>query len=188
MWHARKSLAFGCLVAALLAATAGDTAQLPGNARPAMTSAQKEQQAFKFLALKMFVEVDSDDTQGAVATLRVFVPPGAGAAPHVHSREDEVFTVLRGHYRFRHGDHEVDAPVGTVLYMPKGVPHTFTNIGSEPGEHLLTVVPGGLEKMFREVSRNQLQMPRDSERVREISARYGLTSLPADSMPLSQGR
>lgn len=151
-------------------------------------SAQKEQQAFRFQALKMFVEVDSDDTGGAVATVRVFVPPGAGAAPHVHSREDEVFVVVRGHYRFRHGDHEIDAPAGTTVYMPKGIPHVFRNVGTEPGEHILTLIPGGLEKMFREVSAEGLQAPKDSARLAEIGAKYGLTILPPSALPLSEGR
>ena len=148
-------------------------------------SARKEQEAFAFLALRMFVEVDSDDTGGSVAVVRVFVPPGAGAAPHVHSREDEVFTVVRGHYRFRHGDEEVDAPAGSTLFMRRGIPHTFRNVADEPGEHLVTLVPGGLEKMFREISAGQFQMPRDRARYDAVLARYGMQSLPPDSLPFT---
>src|SRR5687768_12983639 len=132
----RISFAGGFVVAAGLLLAGCQSAAVHGSGvAQSLSSAQKEQQAFQFQALKMFVEVDSDDTKGAVATVRIFVPPGAGAAPHVHSREDEVFLVVRGHYRFRHGDHEVDAPEGTTVYMPKGVPHTFRNVGKEPGEH-----------------------------------------------------
>ncbi|HEX5005668.1 MAG TPA: cupin domain-containing protein, partial [Hyphomonadaceae bacterium] len=141
-------------------------------------------QAFRFLALKMFVEIESDDTKGAVGVVRVFVPPGAGAAPHVHSREDEVFTVVRGHYRFRHGDQVMDAPAGTVVFLPRGIPHTFRNVSDEPGEHVLTLIPGGLEKCFREVSAAGLQMPGDKAKIDEIVAKYGLTNLPPSSLPL----
>src|SRR3712207_1832397 len=74
----------------------------------AWSSAEKERQAFSFLNLKMFIEVDSDRNGGTMGAVRVFVPPGAGPPPHVHSREDEFFTVLRGRYRFRHGDHEME--------------------------------------------------------------------------------
>jgi mannose-6-phosphate isomerase-like protein (cupin superfamily) len=148
-------------------------------------SAQKEQQGFKFLALKMFVEVDSDDTMGSIAVVRVFVPPGAGAAPHVHSREDEVHAVVRGHYRYRHGDEEVDAPAGTVIYMPRGIPHTFRNIGDQPGEHLLTIIPGGLEKLFQEASAAQVRLPQDKARYDELSAKYGVRNLPPDALPFS---
>ncbi|KRA81199.1 cupin domain-containing protein [Altererythrobacter sp. Root672] len=162
-------------------------ASLASHLHPAASSTQKEGEAFRFLALKMFLEASSEDTNGATAVLRIFVPPGEGAAPHVHSREDEVFTIVRGHYRFRHGDEEVDAPAGTALFMPKGIPHTFRNIGTEPGEHVLTLIPGGLEKMFREASDAGLQMPRDRERYTELAARYGVRTLPPDSLPFSPG-
>ena len=62
----------------------------------ALNSTEKEKQAFPFLSVKMFVEIDSDDTKGVVSLVRVFVPPNSGPPPHVHSREDEIHTVLRG--------------------------------------------------------------------------------------------
>jgi mannose-6-phosphate isomerase-like protein (cupin superfamily) len=181
----RRGAAAG--VSALVVGAAG-----AGQAQPAehqgqtLSSVRKEQQGFDFLALKMFVEVDSDETKGAVAVVRVFVPPGAGAAPHVHAREDEIHTIVRGHYRYRHGDEEMDAPPGTTIFMPRGVPHTFRNVGDEPGEHEVTLVPGGLEKAFRDVSAAGLQMPRDKAKYDEISARYGVRNLPPDSLPLSK--
>lgn len=182
----RRSAVAG--VSALIVGSAG-AAQAPmaNHRHQATSSAEKERQAFPFLALKMFVEVDSDDTNGAVAVVRVFVPPGAGAAPHVHSREDEVFTIERGHYRMRHGDEEVDAPAGSVVFMPKGIPHRFVNVSNEPGEHVLTLVPGGLEKLFREISTAGLEMPRDRARYDELLAKYGLRNLPPDSLPFSTG-
>lgn len=175
---------FSALVAGSAAAA---QAPLASHQHPAASSTEKEGQAFKFLALKMFVEASGEETNGSTAVLRIFVPPGEGAAPHVHSREDEVFTIVRGHYRFRHGDEEVDAPAGTALFMPKGIPHTFRNIGSEPGEHILTLIPAGLEKMFREVSDAGLQMQQDAARYAEVAAKYGMRILPRDSLPFSTG-
>ena len=179
----RRHAVLGALSLPLLAKAAEGLAQ--DHPHPAANAAQKERDAFPFLALKMYVEVDSDDTEGRVAVVRVFVPPGAGAAPHVHSREDEFFTVLRGHYRFRHGDQEVDAPAGTTLFLRRDIPHTFRNVGDAPGEHLVTLVPGGLEKMFREVSTAGVRMPADKARYDEIAAKYGMRNLPPDSLPLT---
>jgi mannose-6-phosphate isomerase-like protein (cupin superfamily) len=175
-------------VSALLFGSAG-ASQVPlaSHRHQSMSSAEKERKAFSFLALKMFVEVDSDDTNGSVAVIRVFVPPGQGAAPHVHSRENELFTIERGRYRMRHGDVEVDAPAGSVVFMPNGIPHTYRNMSDEPGEHLLTLVPGGLEKMFREVSAAQIELPRDKARYDEIAAKYGVKNLPPNSLPFSEG-
>jgi quercetin dioxygenase-like cupin family protein len=153
-----------------------------------LTASEKEKQAFPFLALKMFVETSSEDTRGAAAIVRVFVPAGEGPPPHVHSREDEIHTIVRGHYRYRHGDTEVDAPAGTVIFMPRNIPHVFRNVGTEPGEHLVTLVPGGMEKLFREVSDAKIQMPRDLVKYNEMCAGYGLKNLPPAALPLSTGR
>ena len=180
----RRDAAAG--VSALVFGAAGVAQAQPASHRhQAASSSEKERQAFSFLDLKMFVEVDSDDTKGAMAAVRVFVPPGAGPAPHVHSREDEFFTVVRGRYRFRHGDEEVDAAPGSVMFMPRGIPHVFRNLSDEPGEHVLTLVPGGLEKLFREVSAAQIQLPRDKAKYDELCAKYGLRNLPPGSLPLS---
>ncbi len=174
------------IAAGTLSIAAVARAQETSHQHQAATHEAKEQQAFQMLALKMFIEVDSDDTKGAVAVVRVFVPPGTGAAPHMHSREDEVFQVVRGHYHFRHGDQQVDAPAGTILFMPRGIPHTFKNISNEPGEHVVTLVPGGLEKMFRDLSANEVQLPRDNDKYEEIASKYGLTVMSPDSLPLSE--
>ena len=180
----RRFLLAGLGVAAT---AAGAHAQAMSDHR-SLSSAEKERQAFPFLTLKMFIETPSEATNGTVSIVRVFVPAGEGPPPHVHSREDEIHTVVRGHYRFRHGDSEIDAPPGTVVFMPRHVPHVFRNVGAEPAEHLVTLVPGGLEKMFREVSDAKLEMPRDVARLNEIYARYGLKNLPPASLPLSTGR
>ena len=181
----RREAAAG--LSGLVVASAGAAQAQPASHRHAtLSSAQKEQQAFSFLDLKMFVEVDSDDTKGEMAVVRVFVPPGAGPAPHVHSREDEFFTVVRGRYRFRHGDEEMDGAAGSAVFMPRGIPHVFRNLSDQPGEHVLTPVPGGLEKLFREVSAAQIQMPRDKAQYDALCAKYGLRNLPPDSLPLSK--
>jgi len=172
---------------ALVGATALQAQQNHGAHQP-LSSAEKEKQAFPFLSVRMFVEIDSDDTKGVVSLVRVFVPPDSGPPPHVHSREDEIHTVLRGHYRYRHGDEVVDAPPGTSIFMPRGIPHGFKNISSEPGEHLVTLLPGGLEKMFREISAANLQLPRDLGKFDTLSWKYGVTNLPFSSLPIPSGR
>jgi mannose-6-phosphate isomerase-like protein (cupin superfamily) len=163
-------------------------AQQASHPHQALSSEQKQQQAFPMLGLKMFIEVDSEKTNGTVAVVRAYVPPKSGPPPHVHSREDEVHTIVRGHYRFRHGDTEFDAPPGTTLFLPRNVPHVFRNISEEPGEHIVTLIPGGLEKMFREISAAQIELPRDIEKLTEISAKYGIKNMAPGSMPLSGGR
>jgi quercetin dioxygenase-like cupin family protein len=165
-------------------------AQQAGHPHQALTSEQKRHLAFPMLAGKMFIEVDSDNTNGTVAVVRVFAPPkyGPPQLPRVNTREDAVLVIVRGHYRFRLGSEEIDAPVGTILFMPRDVPHSLQSIGDEPGEHLLVLVPGGLEKMFREISTAQIELPRDLEKLQEIAAKYGVKGVPPAPMPLSNPR
>jgi oxalate decarboxylase/phosphoglucose isomerase-like protein (cupin superfamily) len=42
------------------------------------------------------------------------------------------------------------APAGSFIFIPPRTPHTFQNIGTEPGVLLFGVTPGGFEKMFAE--------------------------------------
>ena len=165
-------------------------AQQAGHPHQALTSEQKRQQAFPMLGRAMFIEVDSDKTNGTVAVVRVFASPkyGPPQLPRVNTREDAVVVIVRGHYRFRLGSEEIDAPTGTILFMPRGVPHLLQKIGDEPGETLLVLVPGGLEKMFREISTAQIELPRDLAKLQQIAAKYGVKGVPPESMPFSNAR
>lgn len=51
--------------------------------------------------------------------------------------------VLEGVLTFRIGDDTVEGPPGTFVCAPPGVPHTFSNPGSEPARFLNFNVPGG---------------------------------------------
>ena len=183
----RRDVLLAAGVAPFAWATAA-IAKQTGHTHQPLSSIEKQAQGFRFLTLTMFIETSSEATQGAVSIVRVFVPAGDGPPPHVHSREDEIHTVVRGHYRYRHGDTEIDAPAGTVIFMPRNVPPVFRNVGNESGEHLVTLVPGGMEKMFRAVSDAKLQLPGDLAKLNEIYAQYGLTNLAPASLPLSKGR
>src|SRR5262245_59238196 len=156
-------------------------AQQAGHPHQALTSEQERQLAFPMMGASMFIEVDSDKTNGSLAVVRAFGPPNHGPPPHMHTREDEIFMIVKGHYRFRHGSEEIDAPAGSILFMPRNVPHVFRNISDERGEHLLVIVPGGLEKMFREISDAKIELPRDLAKLREIEAKYGIKSVPPAS-------
>ena len=92
---------------------------------------------------KIIIHATAEETGGAFGMWETFTPPGQGPAPHMHTRETEVFRVIRGFYRFRCGDEEFDAPPGTVVVLPPYVPHSWRNISDEPGQMFATVTPGG---------------------------------------------
>jgi quercetin dioxygenase-like cupin family protein len=85
---------------------------------------------------------------GRVTTFESLIAPGDGPPLHTHAREDEVLYVLEGEFRFQLGDEVHDAPVGTTMYVPPGVPHCFQNAGETPGRLLIFFTPAGMEHFF----------------------------------------
>ena len=81
---------------------------------------------------------------------RQTIAPSSGPPTHVHQTEDEFFYVVSGEFKVKLGDRVMSAPAQSVMFVPRGTPHTFQNVGAEPGVLLVSVTPGGFEKMFEE--------------------------------------
>jgi quercetin dioxygenase-like cupin family protein len=100
------------------------------------------------------------ETGGQFALVDGLVPPQAGAIPHVHSREDELFYILEGEITFQLGDQTVTATPGTSVYLPKGRPHGWGNAGNTQARTLALLFPAGFEGFF--VDQNQPVIDRGS--------------------------
>jgi quercetin dioxygenase-like cupin family protein len=81
------------------------------------------------------------DTLGAFLLVEATSPPQGGPPPHRHSREDEAFYILEGTFEFLAGDQTITATAGSFVSGPKGITHTFKNVGTTPGKFLLIVSP-----------------------------------------------
>jgi mannose-6-phosphate isomerase-like protein (cupin superfamily) len=116
------------------------------------------------------------DTSGRFAIVEHPLAPGTLAAPpHTHEREDEVSYVLEGEMTAEIGDQVIHAPAGTLVYKPKGVPHTFWNQASAPARILEIISPGGFERYFEELA--ELVGgggPPDVGRLMGLASKYGL--------------
>jgi quercetin dioxygenase-like cupin family protein len=72
----------------------------------------------------------------------------------------------------------VCAGPGDTVCGPRGSRHTLLNIGSTPGRTLVTVVPGGLDMFFQELSvAVPVGTPPNPSVVQPIFTRYGLELL-----------
>lgn len=92
----------------------------------------------------------SRQTAGTLGVFRQTIAPGSGPPVHLHRREGEFAYVVSGQFKFRLGDRENSVPPGTFIFIPAHTPHTFKNIGTESGELIFGVTPGGFESMFAE--------------------------------------
>lgn len=127
-----------------------------------------------------------DETNKAFFQFEAIVPKGGGPPPHVHSREDESFYVVRGNLEILIGDSLYQAKAGDFVYIPRGTTHRFKNTGAGTAVQLVTFVPAGMEGFFREAfppvtDRKAAPPPITDEliqKMNEVAPRYGVTMLP----------
>ena len=99
------------------------------------------------------VKVGTPDSGGTLSAFELVMESGEGPGLHVHSREHELWYVLEGEFRFLLGDALVHQPTGSLAFGPRGMPHTFQNIGAGTGRLLVITGPAGLEEFFLEYDR-----------------------------------
>jgi hypothetical protein len=64
---------------------------------------------------------------------------------------------------------------GGAIYLPRGVVHSFRNIGTTPSKHWLIATPSGLEKFFGDCAEEfgKAGGP-DMNRIVEIAHKHGI--------------
>src|SRR5437763_11247922 len=105
---------------------------------------QDEGEALWFLGVLATIKASRETTEGRVAVIEHLAPQGAGSPLHVHHNEDEWFYVTEGELTFWVGGQLTDAPAGSFVYGPRGIPHTFT-VTSPEARFLLVTDPAELE-------------------------------------------
>ncbi len=130
--------------------------------------------AVECFGTRYVVKASAAETGGALGLFEGHVPPGDGPPMHLHGREDEVFHIVEGRFRIWCGGRTWDVEPGGVVFLPRGVPHTFRNLGPGTGRLLTTVVPGGFEGFFPLVAERGLSIPGDMPALQELAAAFGL--------------
>ncbi|OON68873.1 cupin domain-containing protein [Hymenobacter sp. CRA2] len=95
------------------------------------------------------VKVSGKDTNGDLAIFeQTSLSPGRGTPLHVHLGQDEVFYVLDGEYAFLVGEDKHRLKTGDAIFLPRHVPHAWTQVSAR-GHMLVTLQPAGkLEEFF----------------------------------------
>ena len=60
---------------------------------------------------------------------------------HRHLADDEAWYVLEGRLGFVRGDERLEAPAGSAVLVPRGLPHTFWNAGGGRARYLIVMTP-----------------------------------------------
>ena len=95
------------------------------------------------------VKISGQDTDGDLAIFeQTSLSQGRGTPLHVHFSQDEIFYVIEGAYFFQVGEEKFQMTVGDSIFLPRKVPHAWTQV-SEKGKMLVTMQPAGkLEDFF----------------------------------------
>lgn len=96
------------------------------------------------------IKAATRQTNGSLTVLEFLIAPKEGPALHTHLREDELWYVIEGDFRFKAGDAMLRASTGGMVFGPRGMPHCFQNVGDTPGRLLVITTPSGLERFFEE--------------------------------------
>lgn len=96
------------------------------------------------------VKADTSRTNASMTILEFLIAPGSGPPLHTHLREDELWYVVEGEFRFKAGGVMLYAAAGGMAFGPRNLPHAFQNIGDGPGRLLVVTTPSGLERFFEQ--------------------------------------
>lgn len=107
--------------------------------------AARVEEPFATLAARVPLEPDQDfrveelgrseQTSHHVGAIRT------GEALHRHDRHDQLVVLVRGRGTMRVGEEVRPVEQGSILFLPRGVPHAFTNGGVEPAIAYLMYAP-----------------------------------------------
>ena len=97
------------------------------------------------------VRIPSRQMDGAYCVCEMTTMPGDGVPWHVHDRDEEFYYILAGAYEMQAGDERFTAEAGSMVVIPRDVPHQFRNAGDVPARALMIFRPGGFDELIGEM-------------------------------------
>src|SRR5438477_5024519 len=136
------------------------------------------------------IKASSETTDGRVAVIQFLAPQGPGSPLHVHHREDEWFYVTEGELTFWVGGKVIEAPAGSFVYGPRGIPHTYL-VSSPEARFLVVTEPAGFESFLRAMGQSAPTLtvpppaapPSDLAPLVAAAAEYGIEILGPPGIP-----
>ena len=102
---------------------------------------------------RIVVRQTAAQTGGELFVFDLFLPPGGHVpARHAHPIQEERFTVMAGHMRFRLGRRMIMAGAGETVVIPPRIGHWFGNAGAETSQARVEVRPALRTEEFFEAN------------------------------------
>jgi mannose-6-phosphate isomerase-like protein (cupin superfamily) len=118
------------------------------------------------------------DQAGRASCLEFAAAPGFDTGFHVHGELEETFYVLEGEFDLHAGDHVRRARPGTVMFVPPGIPHCFTNPTGAVARLLIVMSPSGFDQYFSELAEILARTgPPDTKAIAALRRKYDTEQL-----------
>ena len=98
--------------------------------------------------------LDGKATDGQLIVGRFDVSKGEAPPYHTHTREDEVFMLIKGTALLWYDDQEMELSEGGIVSCPRTF-RTAYRITSDTADLLMINTPAGIEGMFRHAGRDR---------------------------------
>lgn len=142
--------------------------------------------AYHWLGSLTLTKVMGSDTGGRLDLVDHRVPAGYAPPKHLHRDADEVFYLVDGTLDVTCGDDAWHVGPGSVVFLPRGVPHGFVAGPDGPARTLLINAGAGFGEVIVELGTHadRLQLPGQDvptpapEQIGAVSARYGIEPAP----------
>jgi quercetin dioxygenase-like cupin family protein len=144
---------------------------------------------FHFLNSLHTAKITSEQSNGALTAMEFLAPRNFGAPLHRHDAEDELFYIVAGELWFTCGETEAVHEQGAVIFLPRGLPHTF-QVRSETAQVLVVSTPAGFDRFVATLGRPAASpvLPEPEEidpaRVAEICRQFAIEVLGPPPEPL----
>jgi mannose-6-phosphate isomerase-like protein (cupin superfamily) len=141
---------------------------MPTSLRPFAVQARETARLETPTGDSAYVMTTTENTHGSLTVIELVISPKNGPALHTHLREDEVWFVLEGDFRFKAGQEMFWVSTGGLAFGPRGTPHSFQNVGDAPGRLLIITAPSGAERLFEDYA-TLLPGPVDPQALADIA-------------------
>ncbi len=102
------------------------------------------------------------------------VEPGVGIPPHIHTKEDEIFRVIKGQIEIMVDGKTTILNEGDAAFAPKNIQHSWKVVGTKKAKMITSAFPAGIEHMFKELAELPSGPP-DFEKVTKICEKHGIS-------------
>lgn len=121
------------------------------------------------------LKISSKDTDGYLSVFEYIGVEKIGPPMHIHLKQDEIFFVIEGEYRFQVGQDTHELKSGDTIFLPRNVPHTWIQT-SDKGRLLYFLQPAiKAEEFFQTM--HDLGRPPTQDEENSISLAHGIKNV-----------